>query len=54
MSRESVNIPVHTAAALVMACIAVEDILTEGKLTGAIAEELQAIKPELENFLNMT
>lgn len=50
---ESISVPAHTAAALVMACVAVEDILIAGKLTEEIAEELEAIKPELESFVNM-
>ena len=45
------KIPVRTVATLVMACIAIEDMLTAGELTPDIADELQTIWPELERFI---
>lgn len=52
--RKSIEIPVETAAALLMACTAIEDILTTGKLTEDITNELTHIQPYLNGFMEMT
>ena len=41
--RKSIEIPVETAAALVMACTAIEDI----------TDELKHIQPYLDGFMEM-
>lgn len=52
--KRSVEIPVETAATLVMACAAIDDILTLGELTEDIVDELREIQPFLNNFANMS
>lgn len=51
--RKSIEIPVETAAALVMACTAIEDILITGTLTEEITDELKHIQPYLDGFMEM-
>ena len=51
--RKSIEIPVETAAALVMACTAIEDILITGTLTENITDELKHIQPYLDGFMEM-
>lgn len=48
-----VKISSETAAALIMACLAIYEALDIGALTQEIADELQYIRPELEEFTNM-
>ena len=55
MSFQSVqvNFPVETLAALIQACIAVENILEYAEVTPDILEELESIQPELQRFTEM-
>lgn len=48
-----IKISSETAAALIMACLAIYEALDIGALTQEIADELQYIRPELEEFTNM-
>lgn len=53
--RKTIEIPVETAAALVMACTAIiEYILTTERLTEDIKDELTHIQPYLDGFMEMT
>lgn len=49
--KKVVEISAETAAALVMACTAIEDILCNGELTEETAEELRYLQPQLNDFL---
>lgn len=49
--KSTVEAPTETVAALVMACIAINDILDAGQLTPDIVDELQTIQPHLNGFL---
>ena len=51
--RKSIEIPVETAAALLMACTAIEYILSTGTLTEDITDELKHIRPYLDGFMEM-
>ncbi len=53
MELQGREIPAETAAALVMACVAIDDLLCTGKLTADIREELEIIQPYLDNFMEM-
>ena len=48
-----VKLPAETLAALIQACIAVEDILEYKAITPDILEELETILPELQRFTDM-
>lgn len=53
--KKTIEIPVETAAALVMACTAIiEYILTTETLTEDIKDELTHIQPYLNGFMEMT
>lgn len=51
MQNITISTPVETASALVIACVAIEDILHTGKLTEDITEELKHIQPYLDTFI---
>ena len=53
MELQGREIPAETAAALTMACVAIDDLLCTGKLTADIREELEIIQPYLDNFMEM-
>ena len=52
--RKTIEIPVETAAALVMACTAIEYILTTETLTEDIKDELTHIQHYLNGFMEMS
>lgn len=45
-----VSVPAQTIAALIQACIAVENIIEYASVTPDILEELESIQPELKRF----
>ncbi|MBQ7542561.1 MAG: hypothetical protein IJT44_09760 [Clostridia bacterium] len=45
-----VIVPVQTLAALIQACVAVENIIEYADVTPDILEELESILPELQRF----
>ncbi len=49
--QKTKEIPVETAAALLMACVAIEDVLQIGQLTDDIKDELNAIRPYLIRYM---
>lgn len=49
--KPTTEVPTESVAALVMACIAINDILATGQLTPDTVDELQTIQPHLNNFL---
>lgn len=51
--KTTIEIPVETSAALILACIAIEDILTLKALTEDIKDELTHIRPYLNGFMEM-
>ena len=53
LMKTTIEIPVETAAALILACIAIEDILTLKALTEDIKDELTHIRPYLNGFMEM-
>lgn len=53
MKGKSITIPAETAAAVLMACVAIDDILQAGTVTGDILEELNYIQPYLQDYISM-
>lgn len=51
MAMLNIEMPAETAAALVLACTAIENILYTGKLTEDITDELKHIQPYLTRFM---
>lgn len=52
--RNMINIPVHTASALLMACVDVADIIESESVTPEILDELKFLQPFLEDFMAQT
>ncbi len=51
--KKTMEIPIETAAALVLACTAIDDILLAETLTDDIASELKHLQPYLNNFMEL-
>ncbi len=49
--KKTVPVPVETVAALIMAGIAINDILDTKQLTPDIMDELRTIRPAINRFL---
>jgi len=53
MKREFVPVPPETAAALLLACVAIEDIVASGSITPELLDELNYLRPQLNEFAAM-